>query len=42
MKNVVVLRDELAGTPWEGMLDRPVDAPGVTREQVGEAVVFRL
>ena len=42
VKNVVVLRDELEGTPWEGMLDRPVDTPGVTREQVGEAVVFRL
>ncbi|MET9299499.1 hypothetical protein ABZX66_09265, partial [Micromonospora aurantiaca] len=32
VKNVVVLRDELEGTPWEGMLDRPVDTPGVTRE----------
>ncbi|MER7993570.1 hypothetical protein [Micromonospora chalcea] len=42
VKNVVVLRDELEGTPWEGMLDRPVDALGVAREQVGEAVVFRL
>ena len=39
---MVVLRDELEGTPWEGMLDRPVDALGVAREQVGEAVVFRL
>ncbi|QLQ38543.1 hypothetical protein [Micromonospora robiginosa] len=42
VKNVVVLRDELGGTPWEGMLDRPVEGLGVTREQVGEAVVYRL
>ncbi|MFF4809316.1 hypothetical protein ACFY03_13980 [Micromonospora chersina] len=42
VKNVVVLRDRLAGTPWEGMLDRPVDGLGVTREEVGDAVVYRL
>ncbi len=42
VRNVVVLRDRLGGTPWEGMLDRPVDGLGVSREQVGEAVVFRL
>ncbi|MGC4894259.1 hypothetical protein [Micromonospora sp. DT31] len=42
VRNVVVLRDRLGGTPWERMLDRPVDAPGVTREQIGDAVVFRL
>ncbi|MGW9197880.1 hypothetical protein [Micromonospora chersina] len=42
VKNVVVLRDRLAGTPWEGMLDRPVDGLGVTREDVGDAVVYRL
>ncbi|SCG55172.1 hypothetical protein [Micromonospora humi] len=42
VRNVVVLRDQLGGTPWEGMLDRPVEGLGVTREQVGEAVVYRL
>ncbi|WP_225853553.1 hypothetical protein [Micromonospora sp. AMSO31t] len=42
VKNVVVLRDRLGGTPWEGMLDRPVDGLGVTREEVGDAVVYRL
>ncbi|MEV0427695.1 hypothetical protein [Micromonospora sp. NPDC050495] len=42
VKNVVVLRDRLGGTPWEGMLERPSDGLGVTREEVGDAVVFRL
>ncbi|MFG3580845.1 hypothetical protein [Micromonospora chersina] len=42
VKNVVVLRDRLGGTPWEGMLDRPIDGLGVTREEVGDAVVYRL
>ncbi|MEU7571639.1 hypothetical protein [Micromonospora sp. NPDC049240] len=42
VRNVVVLRDQLGGTPWEGMLDRPVEGLGVTREQVGDAVVYRL
>ncbi|PTA46321.1 hypothetical protein [Micromonospora sp. RP3T] len=42
VRTVVVLRDQLGGTPWEGMLDRPVEGLGVTREQVGDAVVYRL
>jgi hypothetical protein len=42
VKNVVVLPDLLGGTPWEGMLDRPVDGLGVTREEVGDAVVYHL
>ncbi|MGW5671615.1 hypothetical protein, partial [Micromonospora sp. NPDC003776] len=42
VKNVVVLRDKLGGTPWEGILDKPVDGLGVTHEEVGDAVVFHL
>ncbi|MFE9689793.1 hypothetical protein [Micromonospora sp. NPDC005806] len=42
VKNVVVLRNQLGGTPWEGMLERPSDGLGVTREEVGDAVVFHL
>ncbi|MFJ6199542.1 hypothetical protein [Micromonospora sp. NPDC092111] len=42
VRNVVVLRDQIAGTPWEVTVDGPVDQLGITREQVGNAVVFRL
>ncbi|SBT49686.1 hypothetical protein [Micromonospora auratinigra] len=42
VRNVVVLPDELVGTPWEGLLDRPVAAAGVSREEVSGAVVYRL
>ncbi|MFR9774517.1 hypothetical protein ACL02O_00460 [Micromonospora sp. MS34] len=42
VRNVVVLRTQLGGTPWEGMLDKPVDGWGITREDVGEAVVYHL
>ncbi|SBT53221.1 collagen-like domain-containing protein [Micromonospora narathiwatensis] len=42
VKNVVVLPGRLAGTPWEGILDRPTDGLGVTREEVDGAVVYRL
>jgi len=42
VKNVVVLPGRLAGTPWEGILDRPIDGLGVTREEVDGAVVYRL
>ncbi|WFE32877.1 hypothetical protein [Micromonospora sp. WMMD975] len=42
VKTVVVLPEQLGGTPWEGMLDRPVDGLGVTREQVDGSVVYRL
>jgi hypothetical protein len=42
VKNVVVFRDRLGGTPWEGILDKPVDGLTVTREEVGDAVVFHL
>ncbi|WP_235966233.1 hypothetical protein [Micromonospora rubida] len=42
VRNVVVLRDQIAGTPWETTIDVPVDALGITREEVGGAVVYRL
>jgi hypothetical protein len=42
VRTVVVLPDRIVGTPWEGVLDRPVEGLGVRRETVGDAVVFRL
>ncbi|MCX4469229.1 hypothetical protein OOK41_02680 [Micromonospora sp. NBC_01655] len=42
VRNVVVLRDRIAGTPWETTIDTPVDALGITREEVDGAVVYRL
>ncbi|WBC13125.1 hypothetical protein O7600_18395 [Micromonospora sp. WMMA1998] len=42
VKTVVVLPERLGGTPWEGMLDRPVEGLGVSREQVAGSVVYRL
>ncbi|MFJ8581498.1 hypothetical protein [Micromonospora sp. NPDC093277] len=42
VKTVVVVTGRLNGTPWEGILDRPVDGLGVTREEVDGAVVYRL
>ncbi|MFI9640396.1 hypothetical protein ACIG87_10040 [Micromonospora sp. NPDC051925] len=42
VRNVVVLRDQIVGTPWEVTVDAPVDQLGITRQQVGNAVVFRL
>ncbi|GIJ33774.1 hypothetical protein [Micromonospora sediminimaris] len=40
--NVLVLRDEIAGTPWEVSVDAPVDGLGITREEIDDVVVFRL
>ncbi|MEV6802950.1 hypothetical protein AB0M91_32100 [Micromonospora rifamycinica] len=42
VRDVVVLRDQIVGTPWEVTVDAPVDQLGITRQQVGNAVVFRL
>jgi hypothetical protein len=40
---VLLLRDQVAGTPWERAGDIPVDALGITREDLDDdAVVFRL
>ncbi|MEH0936881.1 hypothetical protein [Micromonospora psammae] len=42
VRHVVLLRDQVVGTPWEVTVDTPVDQLGITREEVGDAVVFRL
>ncbi|WP_243420888.1 hypothetical protein [Micromonospora globispora] len=42
VRNVVVLRDQLAGTPWERVVDNPVEGLGITREEVGDAIVYHL
>ncbi|MEU5938912.1 hypothetical protein ABZ807_06925 [Micromonospora sp. NPDC047548] len=42
VRNVVLLRDQIVGTPWEVTVNAPVDQLGITREEVGDAVVFRL
>jgi hypothetical protein len=39
---VVLLRDRITGTPWERAGDVPVDALGIQREDLDDAVVFRL
>jgi hypothetical protein len=42
VRTVVVLRDRVAGTPWEMVVNQPVDHLGIQREDVDEVVVFRL
>ncbi|WP_446217554.1 hypothetical protein [Micromonospora sp. IBHARD004] len=42
VRNVVILRGQLAGTPWERIVDNPVDGLGITREEIGDAVVYHL
>lgn len=42
VRTVVILRNQVAGTPWEHSLDMPVDGLGVTREEAGDVVVFTL
>ncbi|WP_244365650.1 hypothetical protein [Micromonospora echinofusca] len=42
VRNVVLLRDHLGGTPWEATVNLPVDGMGITREDMGQAVVYRL
>jgi hypothetical protein len=39
---VVVHRNRIAGTPWQGAIDKPVDGLGIRREDDGEVVVFYL
>ncbi len=40
--NVLILRDQIIGTPWEVSVDAPLDGLGITREEIGSVVVFRL
>lgn len=42
IRTVVVHRQTVGGTPWEGAVDRPVAGLGVERREVGDAVVFDL
>jgi len=42
VRTVVVLRDRVAGTPWADAPDASVDGLGITRTEIGEAVVFSL
>ncbi|MBX6751415.1 MAG: hypothetical protein IRY85_17420 [Micromonosporaceae bacterium] len=42
VRTVVVLRDRVAGTPWANAPDAPVDGLGLTRTEIGEAVVYSL
>lgn len=42
VRNVLIPRDQVAGTPWEFTIDAPVDALGITREEIGDVVVYRL
>ena len=39
---VVLLRDHVAGTPWERAGDIPVESLGIQREDLDDTVVFRL
>lgn len=42
VRNVLVLRDEIAGTPWEVSVDAPLDGLDITREEMGSVFLFRL
>lgn len=42
VRTVVVLRDRVAGTDWEDAVNRPVESLGITREEIGSTVVYRL
>jgi hypothetical protein len=42
VRTVIVLRDRVAGTPWERAADAPVDGLDLTRKEIGDAVVFVL
>ncbi|WP_433385680.1 hypothetical protein ACQPZX_38245 [Actinoplanes sp. CA-142083] len=42
IKSVVVLPEWLPGTPWEGVPERSIDGLGITREQIGYYILYRL
>ncbi|WP_025618047.1 hypothetical protein [Salinispora cortesiana] len=42
VRNVLIPRSQVAGTPWEFSIDEPVDALDITREEIGDVVVYRL
>jgi hypothetical protein len=42
IKTVVLLRDQISGTPWQAAADLSVDNLGIEREDVGNTIIFRL
>ena len=42
IRTVIVLPDRVAGTAWQDVPNRPVDGLGITREEVGGALVYHL
>ncbi|MEV6709281.1 hypothetical protein [Micromonospora wenchangensis] len=42
VRTVVLLPGWAAGTPWADVAARPVDGLGISREIVGEDVIYRL
>ena len=42
INTVLLLRAQVSGTPWERAGDVPVDALGIQREDLDDAVLFRL
>ncbi|RLP90542.1 hypothetical protein EAD89_13035 [Micromonospora sp. BL4] len=42
VRTVVLLRGQVAGTPWEITIDAPVDSLGITRQEIDGAVAYRL
>jgi hypothetical protein len=42
IRTVILLPEYAAGTPWQDVVNRPVDGLGVRREEIAGAVVFRL
>ncbi|MER7420044.1 hypothetical protein ABT346_25245 [Micromonospora peucetia] len=42
VRSVVALPGWAAGTPWQGIADRPFDGLGITREEIDGVLVYRL
>jgi hypothetical protein len=42
VRTVILLPAKAAGTPWERAAATPVDGLGITREEAGDAIVYRL
>ena len=42
IRTVVVLRRQVAGTPWQNTVDAPVDGLGITRQESGDTVIFTI
>ncbi|MGC4789891.1 hypothetical protein ACLQ22_18905 [Micromonospora sp. DT178] len=42
VRSVVALPGWTAGTPWEGIAERPFDGLGITREEIDGVLVYRL